>query len=221
VFFLVAWLGGWLQPIIILVLVATFLHLLLPNPAMERYVKLVMGLLIILAILSPILQLFHHKLALAELAFPTRSPLAAKTMAPLDQIQASSQQLQHVQGQWVEKQTAYAMEQMVKQQVQQKFAVEVMAAKVVLAKTVDQALAIQQVQLTVRSKAETGSLQAQEMQPIRPVKPVQVEATVSQSAPPDSTGGAFHEVAQQIINDLAQTWHIKAEQIQLQLAANQ
>jgi stage III sporulation protein AF len=188
---------------------------------MERYVKLVMGLLIILAILSPLLQLFHHKFALAELTFPTRSPLAAKTMAPLDQIQTSSQQLQHVQAQWVEKQTAYAMEQMVKQQVQEKFPVEVMEAKVVLEKRVDQALAIQQVQLTVRSKPEKVSLPGQEMQPIRPVKPVQVEATVSPIAPPDPTAGALHEVAQQIVNDLVQTWHLKAEQIQLQLEANQ
>jgi hypothetical protein len=69
---------------------------------------------------------------------------------------------------------------------------EVMEAKVVLEKRVDQALAIQQVQLTVRSKPEKVSLPGQEMQPIRPVKPVQVEATVSPIAPPDPTAGALH-----------------------------
>jgi stage III sporulation protein AF len=221
VFPLAVWLGEWLQPIIILVLLATFLHLLLPNPSLGRYVKLVMGLLIILAILSPILQLFHHKLDLAELALATHVSPEAKVMASLDQIQESSQQLQHVQGKLVEKQTAHAVEQMVKQQVQQTFPVEVMEAKVVLAKGPEQALAIQQVQLTVRSKPAAGSIQEQEMQPMRPVKPVRIEQTTSQIEQPDPATGAWQEVAQQIIKDLVQTWHIKAEQIQLHLEANQ
>ena len=49
-------LSGWLKQIVILVLIAAFMDLLLPNNSMERYIKLVMGLLIILAILSPVFQ---------------------------------------------------------------------------------------------------------------------------------------------------------------------
>jgi len=54
--------GGWLKQIILLVLVATFFDLLLPNNSMERYVKLVMGLLIIFAILNPIFSLLDKNL---------------------------------------------------------------------------------------------------------------------------------------------------------------
>lgn len=47
----------WLKKIVLLVLLATVLDLLLPNTELQRYVKLVMGLIILLVILSPILTL--------------------------------------------------------------------------------------------------------------------------------------------------------------------
>lgn len=59
---MIAYLGGWIQQIVLLILMATFLDLLLPNNSMRRYVKMVVGLLIILVILSPVLDLlqFDH-----------------------------------------------------------------------------------------------------------------------------------------------------------------
>lgn len=47
----------WLKKIVLLVLLATVLDLLLPNTELQRYVKLVMGLIILLVILNPILTL--------------------------------------------------------------------------------------------------------------------------------------------------------------------
>ncbi|HZG85119.1 stage III sporulation protein AF [Paenibacillus sp.] len=50
-------LAGWLKQIILVVLLATFIDLLLPNRTMQRYVKLVVSLFILMTILSPVLQL--------------------------------------------------------------------------------------------------------------------------------------------------------------------
>lgn len=47
------WLSNWLQELIMIVLLATFVEMLLPNRSMERYVKLVLSLLILLTLLSP------------------------------------------------------------------------------------------------------------------------------------------------------------------------
>ncbi|SEB69360.1 stage III sporulation protein AF [Paenibacillus sp. GP183] len=55
------WLGGWLKTIIMAILLASFVDLLLPNNKMQRYVKTVMSLFILLTLLTPILQLFQHK----------------------------------------------------------------------------------------------------------------------------------------------------------------
>ncbi|WP_164515101.1 stage III sporulation protein AF [Paenibacillus lentus] len=52
------WLAEWLKQIIFVVLMATFIDLLLPNRSMERYVKLVVSLLILLTLISPVMRLF-------------------------------------------------------------------------------------------------------------------------------------------------------------------
>lgn len=52
------WLSEWLKEIIFVVLIAVFLDLLLPNRSMERYVKFIVSLLILLTMLSPVMRLF-------------------------------------------------------------------------------------------------------------------------------------------------------------------
>lgn len=51
-------LSQWLKEIIFIILFAVFIELLLPNRSMERYVKFVISLLILLTLLSPIMKLF-------------------------------------------------------------------------------------------------------------------------------------------------------------------
>lgn len=56
---MIAWLSDWLRDIIAVILLAVFVELLLPNKAMQRYARLVVGLFILLTILSPILKLMQ------------------------------------------------------------------------------------------------------------------------------------------------------------------
>ncbi|GLX69095.1 stage III sporulation protein AF [Paenibacillus glycanilyticus] len=56
---MIAWLSDWLRDIIAVILLAAFVELLLPNKAMLRYARLVIGLLILLTIMSPILRLLQ------------------------------------------------------------------------------------------------------------------------------------------------------------------
>ncbi|BBH21116.1 hypothetical protein Back11_24610 [Paenibacillus baekrokdamisoli] len=56
---MLGWLSSWLQQIIAVVLLAGLIDLLLPNKAMQRYVRLVAGLIILLTILTPIIRLLH------------------------------------------------------------------------------------------------------------------------------------------------------------------
>lgn len=51
------WLGGWLKELVLIVLLASFVDMILPSRSMERYVKLVLSLLILLTLLSPIARL--------------------------------------------------------------------------------------------------------------------------------------------------------------------
>lgn len=53
-------LSEWLKEIILIVLLASFVDLLLPNSSFQKYARMVMGLLIILTIISPIFSIFSE-----------------------------------------------------------------------------------------------------------------------------------------------------------------
>ncbi|MCD8508703.1 MAG: stage III sporulation protein AF [Bacillus sp. (in: Bacteria)] len=50
---------AWITNIILLILFATILELLLPNSKMQRYVKLVVGLMLLMVMLQPLLSIFQ------------------------------------------------------------------------------------------------------------------------------------------------------------------
>ncbi|MET1168280.1 stage III sporulation protein AF, partial [Bacillus velezensis] len=88
------WLSNWLQELIMIVLLATFVDMLLPNRSMERYVKLVLSLLILLTLLSPITKLLKSdpvgelKRAMSAMDAPSNGK------ATLEQILAQGKRLQ-------------------------------------------------------------------------------------------------------------------------------
>lgn len=50
---------AWITNIILLILFATILEMLLPNSKMQRYVKLVVGLMLLMVMLQPLLSIFQ------------------------------------------------------------------------------------------------------------------------------------------------------------------
>ncbi|MGE7905530.1 stage III sporulation protein AF [Peribacillus sp. NPDC094092] len=54
-----SFLAGWVSNIIIFVLLATVIDMLLPNSTLQKYAKMVIGLLLIAIIITPILGLFN------------------------------------------------------------------------------------------------------------------------------------------------------------------
>lgn len=54
--------GEWLKNIVLVVLFASFLDLLLPSSGMQRFVRVILGLLILLAVLSPVIDLLQGRL---------------------------------------------------------------------------------------------------------------------------------------------------------------
>lgn len=59
---IIEFINEWITNIILFVLFATVIDMLLPNSSMHKYVKLVMGLLLIAIILAPILKLISSDL---------------------------------------------------------------------------------------------------------------------------------------------------------------
>ncbi|WP_413407989.1 stage III sporulation protein AF [Paenibacillus amylolyticus] len=107
------WLSNWLQELIMIVLLVTFVDMLLPNRSMERYVKLVLSLLILLTLLSPITKLLKSdpvgelKRAMSAMDAPSNGN------ATLEQILAQGKRLQSNEQeqslQWTAKELANVM----------------------------------------------------------------------------------------------------------------
>ncbi|MFD2672763.1 stage III sporulation protein AF [Marinicrinis sediminis] len=94
------WLGSWLQEIVLIVLFATFIELLLPNHSMQRYVKVVLSLLVLLTILQPIVRLLQSDWQMEHLlqgAQQTSVTPTGNEIRPLSDIMAEAAHIQQKQ----------------------------------------------------------------------------------------------------------------------------
>ncbi|MGQ8874606.1 stage III sporulation protein AF [Paenibacillus sp. TSA_86.1] len=127
------WLSSWLQDLIMIVLLATFVDMLLPNRSMERYVKLVLSLLILLTLLSPITKLLRSdpvgelKRAMTAMDAPTDG------QATLEQILARGKQMQASEQQQSLKWTAKEVASNMKGQIEEMIGAKVQSVEVQLA----------------------------------------------------------------------------------------
>jgi stage III sporulation protein AF len=90
------WLGGWLRSIVTVILLATFVDLILPSSTMQRYVKTVMSLIILLTLLSPVLQLFERKFNVDQLLTAAINRQEQSSMLASGSIQSPMKSLEAI-----------------------------------------------------------------------------------------------------------------------------
>lgn len=79
----------WVKSIIFVVLFASFLELLLPNNSMQRFIRVIMGLFIMLAILNPIINVFESRLTEAQV--PALAGKAENSLFDVDILNTANQ----------------------------------------------------------------------------------------------------------------------------------
>lgn len=116
-------LGDWLKQIIIIVLFAVFIDLLLPNRAMERYVRFVVSLLILLTLIAPVVRIFtpeaKQKLEIAltdNLSDSDSRDTQQSTLAILRQGEELRQKQETEALQWTAEEAARQMKQSIEQE---------------------------------------------------------------------------------------------------------
>ncbi|MBL0388141.1 stage III sporulation protein AF [Tumebacillus sp. ITR2] len=169
---MMAFLSDWLRGLILVIFLAVILDMILPNNIMQRYAKLVMGLLIILIMLTPVLKLSGK--SIYEMDFTLDSLLTggkskASNLPSLDQIQQQGEQIaQQNQGLTAEAWKA-GITQNVKQIVEQEKP-GLTVDRVEVKYTTNQQGQPEQlngVTVTVKNRTEAGSVQ-----PIEDVPPI-------------------------------------------------
>ncbi len=87
-------LSDWLKHLVVLILLAVFLDMVLPNTSMQRYVRTVLGLVVMLAMLAPLRALISTHLNLGLLESQISGPIVM-TSQSVSQAQASVQTFRH------------------------------------------------------------------------------------------------------------------------------
>nr|WP_092067321.1 stage III sporulation protein AF [Dendrosporobacter quercicolus]NSL46523.1 stage III sporulation protein AF [Dendrosporobacter quercicolus DSM 1736]SDL54182.1 stage III sporulation protein AF [Dendrosporobacter quercicolus] len=86
--------SAWIKQIILLVLFASFLELLLPSSGMQRFIRVIVGLLITLAILNPVLDVVQNNWSAQQVpALSTNSTSSQSVISQANKIAGEREQL--------------------------------------------------------------------------------------------------------------------------------
>jgi stage III sporulation protein AF len=220
------WLNAWVKELILIILLAAFTDLLLPNHALQRYVRTVIGLFILLVLLSPIYELFHHRWSLdqwtkAALADPAASEAQ---MQPLSQIVKQSNQLKAAN----QKQAKLILEQQL--EVSMKAGIEsqnhVSVKQLQVSTRLDEngIPSIEQVQVVLaeekqalRANAVPDQSQKPFISAMKPISPVTIdlhpEAVHTAESVIPTVSETLNPLQEQVKQYIAHEWKIKMNQI--------
>lgn len=115
---------SWVTNIIVFVLLATVIDMLLPNSAMQKYAKMVIGLLLIAVIISPILKLFQSDFD--DLLQIATSSIDEKTNHQVENLtELKKKEIQAVQDAYILKQMAVDMRTGVEEELMDQYKMEI------------------------------------------------------------------------------------------------
>ncbi|SDW53403.1 stage III sporulation protein AF [Marininema mesophilum] len=204
--------ADWLKPIIILVILATFMDLLLPHNGMERYVKLVMGLLIIMAILSPILQFLQKDIQLSDLTLDNQ--IRNQEGASLAMIKQDGRVMEKKQEKLVQKEVEKKMALTIQQNVERRFKLEVTGVTVKTNTKAEKEPSIVKIILHYRKQEKPKkSTQVKQVDEIKPVHIGVSGKEPNQEKPKRSKG--TDALSQKIGQYLSETWRLSPDQTKI------
>lgn len=234
---MIGWLSDWLRDIIAVILLAVLVELLLPNKAMQRYARLVVGLFILLTILSPILRLFQtdmtSRLDAGMELWNERSMSKQVQMPSLEEIQRRADDIQAMRNEEAARLMAATLEESMEKAIFSETGAAVEKVAVTLAwknqGKENEAPEIEAVKVTLKRKAEQASLE-----PDKGHKPIEIEAV----APVDISVGAGENITNAnspeaigftppskremsaVQSVLARGWGVQAERVEVRIRAS-
>lgn len=128
---MLAWLGEWLSSIVVVVLLAIVVELVLPNSKMLRYSRLVVGLILMLTMLNPLLQIFqsdfHDKLTASFSLWEKELASKNRVMPSIEDITKEAEHLKEARQEAAVDMTRTSLEQAMLQELKAKTEAKVQA----------------------------------------------------------------------------------------------
>lgn len=238
------WLGGWLKTVIMVILLATFIDLLLPSHTMQRYVKTVMSLIILLTLLSPVLELFQKNwnvnsmLDAAEQKQSSMDPLAVSGQNPamksLEAITQEADKLKAVGEQQSQELLEAQIANVMKEDLQKQTELQVDNVQVAAKIDNNGKPSITDVRVTLHaiekpsedSKTQTDRNIAVIAQ-IQPVKPIQIDIqsgtnglTDQAKSNPSKLPPVLEQEKQKLILGISRDWQVQQAHIDVRIQSD-
>ena len=198
-----SYLTDWITSIILFILLATVVEMLLPNSSMQKYTKLVIGLLLIVVILTPILKLLSTDMDELFAKMTTHSSYNSETNTE-NLIEMKKKEIQASYAAYILDKAAVLMKEDVEEELRESYGLTVKDLKVVV-KNEDQLT-----EMPIEENIESVVIlleQADQKTAIQVVKPVQID-TSRQKEPASSS-----KEEGKIANFLADRWQLQPTNI--------
>ena len=192
----------WVTNIILFILLATVIDMLLPNSSMQKYTKMVTGLLLIAIILAPIFKLISKDFESALGSIPSFQAPGEKNMKNL--IELKKKEIQASQHAYILEELAVKLKKGVKEELMEQYGLEIEKIDLAINEESDQTFPenLQKVMVLLK-------------QPERGVKTVEAikQIEINTEKPLPSKGST--EETEKIAAFLSQKWNVTEETVEV------
>lgn len=202
-------LASWIQQLIVAVILATLLDLLLPNNTMQRYVRFVMGLMILTIILSPLFSLLKNDWS-PEQWFALSDEVSGE-LESLSEIEHKVENLNKVQEALIRENVQSRMERALGEAVERQFAVTVSDATVLLSGEQIDRVTLNAVRSQLKAPSAGSTPEVEEVRRVEIAIPEKKEET-------SGRGKIDRPLAQKIQRWIASQWELDETKVRVTVA---
>lgn len=199
----------WISNIILFILLATIIELLLPKTSMQRYVKMVVGLLLLLLLLQPLLAILKKDMNEWLSVIPTEQYTDEENLENL--IENKKIEIESNQRAYISEQVAVQMKRQVEDDLLENFSLQLMDVEVSLneqlATLSNESEIIDHVSVVVKEQDEDFADEKIEIEPVAVVT-IDTKDRINERT---SVATNYSDVQ----DYLAEVWQIRTENISL------
>lgn len=194
----------WIRNIIVFLLLAMILHLILPNSNLQKYVKFVVSLLLVVLILSPLFKLLQTDMNEVIANFNQEKYAGDEVIK--NSIDEKKKEIQATQRAYILEQMAVQMKKEVGKELEKQYDMTVSEVEVIASENTEEVKSskdIQTVIVTLKQVEENGG------EAIETVQPVEIN-----TKEPRKTSDETNAEMQQFFSE---KWQLEEKQIQVQM----
>jgi stage III sporulation protein AF len=198
----------WVTNIILFILLATVIDMLLPNSSMQKYTKMVTGLLLIAIILTPLFKLISNDFEATFAGIPTFESPENKNMKNL--IEMKKKEIQASDHAYIVEQMAVQLKKGVEEELMKQYGLEIAKIELSTNEKSDQTFPENLQKVSVLLKQPSNQIETVEV-----VKPIEINT----QKPPSSSKNT--KKSGEIATFLSQKWNVNKKTIEILIEGGQ